>query len=508
MQSPIDWKKCVLCQEDTGEPLQCPARSKRSDLGAEYKTLASNLKQFVELGSLPLPVSLDALDEGNGVENALLHHNACWHKSCGSKFNVTKLKRAQKRQANTSESIGNIPPKRTRKSLQCIASKSTCFFCEEQGSKEPLHSGCTFSLDSRVRQIAMELQDEKLLAKLSAGDMVAQEAKYHKSCLTTLSNQARSTASKEAKVKNDKRLAHGIVPAELISCIEESRAESKGVLVFKMKKLSEMYSSRLKQLGIVEGGTLHSTRLKNRILASIPSLRAYTQGRDTLLAFDSDIGAALQQVCEEDKDTDTNYLAKAATIVRKEILAFKSCFKRTFERKCQGDSVPPSLVSLVKMVLYEPNIVSQLENSSSQAALTIAQLLQFNCYSRRRETSSNYDRHSTDRETPLPLYVGLSVHAQTRNRELVDTLFKLGIFISHVRVLSISTEIGNSVCRRFKEDGVLCPIKLRKGLFTTSAIDNIDHNPSLNTAQGLFMELAFPCFKTYLMVIQDVSERH
>ena len=63
---------CSLSR-DTGEPLQCPARSKRSDLGAGYETLASNLKQFVELGSLPLPVSLDALDEGNGVENALLH---------------------------------------------------------------------------------------------------------------------------------------------------------------------------------------------------------------------------------------------------------------------------------------------------------------------------------------------------------------------------------------------------------------------------------------------------
>ena len=212
----------------------------------------------MELGSLPLPVSLDALDEGNGVENALLHHNACWHKSCGSTFNVTKLKRAQKRQANTSESISNIPPKRTHKSLQCTASKSTCFFCEEQGSKERHHSVCTFSLDFRVRQIAMELQDEKFLA----GDMVSQEAKYHKPCLTTLSIQARSRASEEAKVKDDERLAHGIVLAELISYIEESRAESKGVLVFKMKKLSEMYSSRLKQLGIVEAGTLHSTRLE------------------------------------------------------------------------------------------------------------------------------------------------------------------------------------------------------------------------------------------------------
>lgn len=81
MQGPIDWKKCVLCQEDTGDPLQCPTCSKRGDIGAGYKTLASNLKQFVEIGSLPLPVAVDILlDEGSGVENKLSQHNACWHK--------------------------------------------------------------------------------------------------------------------------------------------------------------------------------------------------------------------------------------------------------------------------------------------------------------------------------------------------------------------------------------------------------------------------------------------
>lgn len=125
----------------------------------------------------------------------------------------------------------------------------------------------------------------------------------------------------------------------------------------------------------------------------------------------------------------------------------------------------------------------------------------------RREINSNCDRHSKDREAPVPLYVGLSVHAQKRKRELGDTLFKLGMSISYDRVLGISTEIGNSVCRRFKEDGVLCPIKLRRGPFTTSAIDNIDHNPSSKRPRGLFMELAFPFSKIYLKVIQDVSER-
>jgi hypothetical protein len=32
------------------------------------------------------------------------------------------------------------------------------------------------------------------------------------------------------------------------------------------------------------------------------------------------------------------------------------------------------------------------------------------------------------------------------------------------------------------KDGVVCPAILQKGLFTTSAVDNIDHNPSPTTA--------------------------
>lgn len=151
--------------------------------------------------------------------------------------------------------------------------------------------------------------------------------------------------SKAAKVDDNEKLSHGIVHAELVSYIEESHAESKNVLVFKMTKLLEMYTSRLKQLDIAQLGALHSTKLKNRILASIPSLRAYQQDWDTLLAFDSDIGTALQRVCEEDKDYLENYLAKAATIVWKEMLATKSTFKWAFQRQCQENSVLPSRVS-------------------------------------------------------------------------------------------------------------------------------------------------------------------
>ena len=45
-------------------------------------------------------------------------------------------------------------------------------------------------------------------------------------------------------------------------------------------------------------------------------------------------------------------------------------------------------------------------------------------------------------------------------------------------MLEISTQLGESVLSQFMQDGVVCPAILQKGLFTTSAVDNIDHNPS------------------------------
>ena len=54
------------------------------------------------------------------------------------------------------------------------------------GTDENLTQAQTLSLDRRVRDAAIQLQDDKLLAKLSAGDMIAIGAVYHKTCLETL----------------------------------------------------------------------------------------------------------------------------------------------------------------------------------------------------------------------------------------------------------------------------------------------------------------------------------
>ena len=58
--------------------------------------------------------------------------------------------------------------------------------------------------------------------------------------------------------------------------------------------------------------------------------------------------------------------------------------------------------------------------------------------------------------------------------------------VSYSRLLQLTSDLGNGVCDQFALDGVVCPPKMRSGLFTMAAADNIDYNPSAATAKGSF----------------------
>ena len=90
------------------------------------------------------------------------------------------------------------------------------------------------------------------------------------------------------------------------------------------------------------------------------------------------------------------------------------------------------------------------------------------------------------RVTPLPIYVGISVHEKTRKRGLIDTLFDLGLSISYDRVMELSTAMANHVCEQYHRNKVVCPLNLLRGSFTTAAIHNIDHNPSSTSTTEYF----------------------
>ena len=146
-----------------------------------------------------------------------------------------------------------------------------------------------------MKTCAQLLEDTELLAKLSVGDMVALEAKYHTKCLVGLYNRARRAKAKSGlKSTGEEDIMSRIAFAELVMYIEETRySDEDQAPVFKLSDLAQLYVSRMEQLGVKVDTRVHTTRLKQRLLAQFTDMKAQKKGRDVLMAFEEDIGTAL-----------------------------------------------------------------------------------------------------------------------------------------------------------------------------------------------------------------------
>ena len=103
------WKLCIICQEDKSESLTSPSMSTRKDSGSGYSSFAANLRRFSELRQLPGTLQLERLNEGCGIEAAMVANNALYHQACKLKYNNTKLQRAEKRTFDTEGEINDAP---------------------------------------------------------------------------------------------------------------------------------------------------------------------------------------------------------------------------------------------------------------------------------------------------------------------------------------------------------------------------------------------------------------
>ena len=50
----------------------------------------------------------------------------------------------------------------------------------------------------------------------------------------------------------------------------------------------------------------------------------------------------------------------------------------------------------------------------------------------------------------------------------------------------------------FKRNNAVCPLNLKKGVFTTAAVDNIDHNPTAASAKSSFHGTSISLFQHIL----------
>ena len=319
-------------------------------------------------------------------------------------------------------------------------SKAVCLFCGETGD---LHDVMTLEVDEKD-------QDSALLKHIAGGDMIAIEAKYHKQCMRNLTNRRRAFLRRnhdwQSGEEDKKNEARPFV--ELISFMESCIDGAKYILT--LTELHQLYVNRLQDFGIEK--EVNKTRLKSRILSQFPGkLQEQSDGKNVVLVFSEGLASLLRVLWKHDYESDALLLAKAARIVRCEMFNEPGFhFDGSFPSNCQDASIPSSLKILISMLL-NGSTITQGRAIESQATLTTLQLIVFNSKKKSYLTSSN--RHSLEREPPLPLYVGLSIHAYTRSKKIINQLYQLGISVSYDRVDDLMNGLGTAVCSRFQQDG-------------------------------------------------------
>ena len=254
--------------------------------------------------------------------------------------------------------------------------------------------------------------------------------------------------------------------------------------VYALKTVFEMYKEKLRSYGASDEWVevAHRTRFKENLLKSVPGIIETTTGKSIMITLDGELGKALFQACLNSNVDDSAVITDAARRIRKVLFLDKQTFDGDLSRNIHNLSVPPHILHLVSMILEGGTVNRDLSESQQRIATNISELLRFNAVKRTRRSSAQNFHHSAENEPPLPVAVGLVVHSKTRKKALVETLHTEGLSISYDRVMKIRSSISSQICEGYREIGFVCPPTLNGNLFTSAAIDNIDHNLTSTTA--------------------------
>ena len=132
---------------------------------------------------------METLRESIDIEHDLKDEGK-WHKNCSLELSSSRLKRAKLKQGK-SVNEPTLKKNRTSFSFKDTLRIAVGFFCDAHGfflsednpagkSQSVLHKVTTMKRDKNIRLCATQMGgDEKLLAKLSEGDMISREKSYH-----------------------------------------------------------------------------------------------------------------------------------------------------------------------------------------------------------------------------------------------------------------------------------------------------------------------------------------
>lgn len=451
---------CILCQKESEEQLVCPlANPVVSRRVGVYKEIINLVSQSRAIGAAPHP-DVDLPDE-----ELMQQNGASWHKSCRQLYRSSAYEYAKKRTGRERLPSAN---RRSCRSGEPV-NRNLCLFCAKETHAGD-HSFQKLSLTQEIHDKAVKLGEDRVLALLAEGDLVAIEAKYHLKCYTMF-NRRYSIICKQNTVSENLEIT---AENELLQFIKEEI--SGGTRSFPLQDLTEMMTERLEQYGIQK--IVNRTRLKDTILKNFPELREEKGVRDRVFIMCSTTARKIISDSSQTPDEEAHTLLMAASILRNAVLNHETPF--TFDGSlpsgCEETSVPQKMKYFFRHLLMGPK--SSPDEDNSRQTLSVSQVTMLNM------TSLSVNMKC---EPPLAVFLALDLHSETRSKKLVNLLHKHNLTISYEKVLSIEARFAQAIAQQTRNNAdIVCPTNLRKQIFTVAALDNLDHNPTSRTASSSF----------------------
>ena len=306
--------------------------------------------------------------------------------------------------------------------------------------------------------MAKLLADDDLIGTLTSGDVCSNEIHYHKNevspCLPMFH---RRYAEKVRDLSNcddnsdDER--HEITSFDKVKYYIIKKETEEPGFIFEVNNLEGMYINSLKNFGITSKS--HVTRFAKKLKKDLPGLETRTLDNKRLTMYFKSTGDALIPQRIMTPTEISRSMVDVVSILRKEMGAMNNRFTGKLSPDNQLKSVPAKLVTLISMLIEGCSIVN---DTFSQEVISVSQIIQSNFHEKQRKSGLLTHRIQKKNETPVLMYIGLKLYATVRSKNLVNTLFSMGICVSYTRVSEIVRELSCASISQYNINGVFAQV--------------------------------------------------
>lgn len=519
----INFNLCLLCQKRKKEP---HVRTKKSQV-----KLLDTLKRKVDNGYGDYQFLSD-LFETNEID-ALKQKSIQWHLSCYKnclRRDVSQLENIINEPETSTSQVDCSPSEieqnhdklqRPNRTSSALNNPSVCFFCENpQMKNQPLTSVSSTKAGEKICEAIYQSGNEDLILKLSGFiDPKNANMSYHKECyqrnvfnvlrskkLVGISDSPLKLEDENSERPSEMCQIKCAVEQDFLNCIKGALLEGK-VLTMALAEIK--YQEIARSYGVSESDMLQRRSVKSLIENELfhlgieftnstrknrPQLISLKKTKDVFLSNNAEEGGGLSSTMRS--------LFKSAMILRNLILkAQKWKFTGSIEQENVKSCVPMELKMFVRFCIAGG---ATFGNTSIRNDLLgkkvdiISQNIIYECLSDKQAASSctltTANRHKV--ELPLQVAVGLTIHAKTRSKFLVELIHDLGMSIDYAKVLRIETQIASEMIQRISDNGgVWLPTNIVKDRFTYYAADNLDFLEDTNDGKGTLHATVMVCYQ-------------